>query len=61
LGVRVGKNHRTGAEKESVTLLLPNLVAKLSFQFPNSQPGASRTKASAFPGRAAGAEQTRMH
>lgn len=29
-GVRGGKNNRTGAEKENMTLLLPNSVAKLS-------------------------------
>ena len=35
LGARGGKNHRTGAEKENVTLLLPNSVAKLSLPTPS--------------------------
>lgn len=35
LGVKGGKNHRTGAEKENETLLLPNTVAKLSLPTPS--------------------------
>lgn len=35
LGVRGGKNHQGGAEKENVTLLLPNSVAKLHLPTPS--------------------------
>lgn len=59
-GMRGAESRRAGAEKEDVIL---SVFAQLSSktQSPRSQSGASPTKASAFQGRAAGAEGTEMH
>lgn len=59
-GMRGAESRRAGAEKEDVIL---SVFAQLSSktQSPRSQSGTSPTKASAFQGRAAGAEGTEMH